>query len=453
MAVTKIIPIRFTIEKSVDYICNPAKPEDCRYVHSEHCLPQPAGLEFQYHLRQARAGGNTIGRHLIQSFAPGEVSPETAHEIGRQLAAEILGGQYAFVMATHVDRGHIHNHFVWCAANVETHKKYRSNKRTYHDIRDASDRLCKENSLSVIIPQGVGKSYAEYKAEREGTSWKAKLRTAIDNVLSESADFDDFLKRMEALGYEIKKGKYISFRAPEQERFTRGKTLGEDYAEDSLKRRISEKSAPKQHANIQPVKPTPSTEKPSILGQLIDIQAKNNQTKGKGFEHWAKIHNLKLSAETLNAVQEYGDYDTFEKKYIQVIHEKSEAGSALNAIDVRIKELTVLKQNIQIYRRTKDVYQQYRSAKNQEKFYQNNDADIIAHRAAKKALSAVPPPVPSVKAIDNEIAKLSASKPELRSRYKRLSDELKQLEPIRKNLYAILRQSAPKTQRHNDLTM
>ncbi|WZL77364.1 relaxase/mobilization nuclease domain-containing protein [Eubacteriales bacterium mix99] len=179
MAVTKIIPIRFTIEKSVDYICNQHKTGDCLYIHSEHCVPQMAALTFRHHLDQARAGGNTIGRHLIQSFAPGEVSPEVAHEIGKKLASETLGGKHAFVMATHVDRGHIHNHFVWGVADVETHKKYHSNKRSYHDIRDASDRLCEEYSLSVIAPQGVGKSYTEYHAKKEGTSWKAKLKAAI----------------------------------------------------------------------------------------------------------------------------------------------------------------------------------------------------------------------------------------------------------------------------------
>jgi len=244
MAVTKIIPIRSTIDKSVSYICNPHKTGDCLYIHSEHCVPQTAALTFQHHLRQARAGGNTIGRHLIQSFAPGEVSPETAHEIGKKLAEEILGGRYAYVMATHIDRGHVHNHLVWGAADVVNHKKYHSNKRSYHEIRAVSDRLCEEHNLSVIVPDGIGKSYAEYHAEKQSESWKAKLKAAIDSVLSESADFDDFLRRMEAQGYEVKRGAHISFRAAEQTRFTRAKTLGADYAEGILRRRIDEKSIP-----------------------------------------------------------------------------------------------------------------------------------------------------------------------------------------------------------------
>ena len=143
MAVTKIIPIRTSIQNSVEYICNPAKTDDRLLVHSDKCFPHTAGLEFQHYLSRTRAGGNTIGRHLIQSFAPGEVTPEAAHEIGKKLAAEILKGEYAFVMATHVDRGHVHNHFVWCAANVVTHKRYRSNIDTYRKIRNISDRLCR----------------------------------------------------------------------------------------------------------------------------------------------------------------------------------------------------------------------------------------------------------------------------------------------------------------------
>ncbi len=254
MAATKIIPIRVTVEKSVDYICNPGKTNGGLLIYSEHCVPKTAALTFHHHLKQARAGGNTIGRHLIQSFAPGEVTPEAAHEIGKKLAAEILGGKYAFVMATHIDRDHIHNHFVWGSADIETHKRYHSNKRTYHDIRDASDRLCEAYSLSVIVPKSVGKSYAEYQAEREGTSWKAKLRAAIDATLSESADYDDFLRRMASQGYETKQGAHISFRAPGQTRFTRAKTLGGDYAEDALRRRISERLTTSQRAQPRPVR-------------------------------------------------------------------------------------------------------------------------------------------------------------------------------------------------------
>jgi len=431
MAVTKIIPIRVTIEKSVDYICNPHKTGDCLYIYSEHCVPQTAALTFQYHLNQARAGGNTIGRHLIQSFAPGETTPEQAHEIGKRLAAEILGGQYAYVMATHVDCGHIHNHFVWGAANVETHKKYRSNKRTYHDIRDASDRLCEEHSLSVIVPHGVGRSYTEYHAEREGTSWKAKLRDAIDAVLSESADYDDFLRRMESLGYEIKKGAHISFRAPDQQRFTRAKMLGADYAEGALKRRISEKSTPKSHTTLTP------------LQSIIYIEGNEKIKSSPGYRQWAAIFNLKQSAAAFNLIQQYGGIEAFDELYKDAIGVKLDLAQEMNAADADIKSLSSLRNHLRAYGRTKDVYKQYRGLgeKQRPNFYRDHKADIDAHRAAKKALSALEKPVPTAKTVTAEIERLRASKADADARYRQNAVTLKEMDTIRKNLYTIIRQN------------
>jgi len=450
MAVTKIIPIRVTIEKSVDYICNPAKTDDCLYIHSEHCVPQTAALTFQHHLNQARAGGNTIGRHLIQSFAPGEVSPETAHEIGKRLAAEILGGQYAFVMATHVDRGHIHNHFVWGAANVETHKKYHSNKRSYHEIRDTSDRLCEEYSLSVIVPHGVGKSYTEYNAEHEGTSWKAKLRQTIDAVLSESANYDDFLRYMKVRGYEIKKGTHISFRAPDQQRFTRAKTLGGDYAEDALRRRITEKSAPKLHSKTEPV-----PLQPAPLQSVIDIEGSEKIKTSPGYKQWAAIFNLKQLSESVNLIQQYGGIEAFDALYGQAIGDKLDLAREMNGADAEIKMLSALRDNLRAYGRTKDVFTQYRALleKQRPKFYSDHKVDIDAHRAAKKVLSASKQPVPNVKAVTAEIERLRAARAEANARYKQNEAKLKEMEIIRKNLYSIVRQNEPKHQKNHDYTL
>lgn len=235
MAVTKII-----------HICNPNKMENCAFIYSENCFPQTAAVEFDFHLRRARAGGNTLGRHLTQSFAPDEVTPEKAYEIGKKLADEILGGQYAYVMTTHFNRNHIHDRFVWCAVNIETHKRYRSNKGTYHKIQEVSDRLCCENSLSVITEKSRnrGKGYYEYQAEKQGKSFKSQLKQMIDKTIPLSIDFKDFLIKMQSAGYEINCGKYITFKASEQKRPTRSKTLGEDYTEERIKERIqSEKNA------------------------------------------------------------------------------------------------------------------------------------------------------------------------------------------------------------------
>jgi len=416
------------------------------YIYSEHCVPQTAALTFYHHLSQARAGGNTIGRHLIQSFAPGEVSPETAHEIGKRLAGEILGGKYAFVMATHVDRGHIHNHFVWGAANVETHKKYHSNKRSYHDIRDTSDRLCEEYSLSVIVPQGVGKSYTEYHAEREGTSWKAKLKAAIDATLSESADYDDFLRCMESLGYEIKKGAHISFRAPDQARFTRAKTLGAEYAEDALRRKISDKSAPKPHIQT----------KPEPIQGIIDIEGSEKIKSSPGYRQWAAIFNLKQSAAALNLIQQYGGIEAFDNLYGDAIGDKLDLAREMNAVDADIKSLSALRNHLRAYGRTKDIFNQYRALpeKQRPKFYSDHKTDIDTHRAAKKALSQVKPPVPTAKTVSTQIERLRAQRADADTRYKQNEAKLKEMETIRKNLYSIIRQNRPREQsRSNDLSI
>ena len=318
MAVTKIKPIRTTIEKSIAYITNGDKTSDCLYVSSEHCTPETAALEFQFLLDKAQAGGCVIGRHLIQSFAPGETTPEQAHELGQKLAAEILGGQYAYVLATHLDRDHIHNHYIWCAVNTETHKRYISNKASYHKIQDVSDRLCSEYSLSVITEKSGrrGKSYSEYQADKYGTSWKTLLRRTIDAAVRSSHDFDTFLKFMQEAGYEVKRGKYISFRATGQERFTRGKTAGDNYTEERIKERIAE---PKTMVMI------PKWVKP-VTEKIIDRSDPKFQTS-PGLNHWAAKHNLKASAETLLYLQEHfnADLSAFERKYSDLITRRASA--------------------------------------------------------------------------------------------------------------------------------
>jgi len=331
------------------------------------------------------------------------------------------------------------------AANVITHKKYHSNKRSYHEIRDASDRLCKENELSVIVPQGIGKSFTEYHADKQGTSWKSKLKAAIDAVLSESSDYDDFLNRMQERGYEVKSGAHISFRAPEQTRFTRTKTLGTDYSEDALRRRISEKSKPKQHSNIQS----------APLKNVIDIEGNEKIKSSPGYKQWAAIFNLKQQAEAFNLIQQYGGMDAFMKLYSDAIGAKLDLSRDINAADADIKSLTSLRDNLRAHGRTKDVWGQYRSLNEKKRpaFYSEHKADIDTHRAAKKALSEVKPPVPTAKAVTAEIDRLKAHRTDTQAQYKQNEAKLKEMDIIRKNLDSIIRQHEPKRQKNHDLSI
>ena len=204
MAVTKIHPIKSTLKKALDYIENPVKTEEKILVSSFACSYETADIEFELLLSQAMQKGNNLAHHLIQSFAPDETTPEQAHEIGRQLADEVLQGKYPYVLPTHIDKGHVHNHIIFCAVDMVNQRKYVSNRQSYAYIRRTSDRLCKEHGLSVVMPgQDRGKSYAEWDAHRKGTSWKATLKAAIDAAIPQAKDFDDFLRLLQEQGYEV----------------------------------------------------------------------------------------------------------------------------------------------------------------------------------------------------------------------------------------------------------
>ena len=278
MAVTKIHPIKRALKAAIDYICNPEKTDGKLLVSSYGCVAETADIEFAWTRRHAIDKGTNLGRHLIQAFQPGEVTPEQAHEIGMELAKEILGGKYEFVLTTHIDKDHVHNHLIFNAVSFADHKHYHSNKRSYHDIRRTSDWLCKEHGLSVIIPgQDKGKSYIERQAAQNGTSYKAKLKAAIDRLLPACSNLEELLRRLQREGYEIKRGKYISARAPDQERFTRLKTLGVDYTEEALAARIAGRSRPSHQPKQRNGK----------INLLIDIQNNIKAQQSAGYRRWA----------------------------------------------------------------------------------------------------------------------------------------------------------------------
>ena len=258
MAITKIKPIRGTVNKALAYILDPQKTDDAFYVSSFGCAASDAAAkEFEWTRNLAVQQGTqmpkVLARHLIQSFDIGEVTPEEAHEVGKQLADEWLKGKYEYVIATHIDKGHCHNHIIFNAVNYVDFHAYRSNRRTYRELRQLSDEICKEHGLSVIPPsQNKGMDYKEYTEAKRGTSWKQKLKQTIDRLVITAKDYDDFLRLMQEAGYEIKTGKYISFRAEGQERFTRSKTIGENYTEERIKERIAGRTPRRSQRQTMP---------------------------------------------------------------------------------------------------------------------------------------------------------------------------------------------------------
>lgn len=435
MAVTKIKPIKSTLSKALDYIQNPDKTDGKMLVSSFGCSFETADIEFGFTLSQALDKGNNLAHHLIQSFEPGEVEYQKAHEIGRQLADTVTKGQYEYVLTTHIDKGHIHNHIIFCAVNFVDHHKYNSNKRSYYGIRNISDRLCRENGLSVVVPgkESKGKSYAEYQAEKTGTSWKGKLKTAVDALVPQVSDFEELLTRLQAAGYEMKRGKYISCRAPGQERFTRLKTLGADYTEEAITERINGKrtraaKAPKQQRGIS---------------LLIDIKNSIKAQESRGYEQWAKIHNLQQAAKTLNFLTEnrIEQYGALTAKIAEIAAESEQAATALKSAENRLADMTLLIKHISTHQKTKPAYDAYRKAKNKEQYRAEHESSIILHEAAAKALKAAGVvKLPDIAALQAEYAKLKEQKEALYNDYGKLKKQVREYDVIKRNIDSILRQ-------------
>lgn len=432
MAITKTHPIKSTLKKAIDYICNPAKTDGKLLVSSFGCAAETADIEFAWTRKHSIDKGTHLGRHLIQAFNPGETTPEQAHEIGMQLAKEILGGKYEFVLTTHIDKGHIHNHLIFNSVSFADHHHYHSNKRSYHYIRRVSDRLCKEHGLSVITPgQNKGKSYTEYNAEKTGTSYKAKLKAAIDRLIPVSNDFEDLLRRLQNEGYEIKRGKYVSCRANHQERFTRLKTLGTDYTEESLTARIAGKPRPSRA-------PKKDDKRISLL---IDIQNNIKAQESAGFAHWAKINNLKQAAKTMNFLTEHGisSYEELEEKAVVISAASDKLLATIKNTEGRIADLSLLVKHAATYRKLKPVYDSYRKSSDKEKFLRGNESNIILFEAAAKALKEMKiEKLPTAEKMKAEYETLVTDKERLYSEYKAVRQEAKEYTTIKQNIDSLL---------------
>ena len=433
MAVTKIKPVKSTLSKALDYVENPDKTDGKMLISSFGCSYETADIEFGYTLSQALDKGNNLAFHLIQSFAPGEVDYEKAHEIGKQLADAVTKGQHEYVVTTHIDKGHIHNHVIFCAVNFVDHHKYNSNKRSYYGIRNMSDKLCRENGLSVVVPGkgSKGKSYAEYQAEKTGTSWKGKLKTTVDALIPQVSSFEELLTRLQAAGYEIKPGKYVSCRAPGQERFTRLKTLGADYTEEAIRERIAGRRAKAAKA--------PGEQRGVSL--LIDIENSIKAAQSKGYEQWAKIHNLKQAAKTMNFLTEHKieQYADLVSRIEEMAAESGQAADALKNAEKRLAEMAVLIKNVSTYQKTKPVYDAYRKARNREKYRAGQEQAIILHEAAARSLKASGiAKLPNLAALQSEYEALQAQKEALYADYGKLKKKVREYDIIKQNIDSIL---------------
>ncbi len=392
MAITKIHAIQATVHKAVNYICNPEKTDEGILISSYGCSPETAAYDFKFALSKTNQSDPNKAFHLIQAFMPGEVSYEEAHRIGVELADKLLEGKYSYIVSTHIDKGHVHNHIIFCAADNVNHEKYHDCKQTYRSIRRLNDELCKEHGLSVIVPgERRGKTYKEWQAGKNSSSWKEQLKTDIDEAIKNAKTYEDCIDLIRAKGYEIKgedfgekAHKFISFRPLDREYFVRGRasSLGAEYTKERIRERIEEKA-------LEPSKkraPFPARKKPIVKDyskkNLIDTTGEKF-TQSPGLKHWADIQNLKIAAASYSQA---GSIAELEKQIAAKSTLAKTARESLVETEHQLKDLGQILKYAEQYKANHIYHIRYQKSKDKDGYLRRHETELLLHDGAENML-------------------------------------------------------------------
>ena len=422
----------------VDYSQNPEKTEDGKYVSSYGCNPETVDEEFLLSKRQyvqitgRESKKDVIAYQIRQSFKPGEVTPEEANQIGHELAMRFTKGAHAFIVATHTDQKHIHNHIIFNSTTLDCTRKFRDFYFSGIALRRISDLICLEHGLSVIKPKAY-RDREKYQDTRFTKSKRKQIREAIDTILlEEPKDFEDFLKRMEREGFFIRREKQLAILLEGSVRPIRFKSLGKGYTEEDIVKRIlgDESLVPKSKSFAE-----------RINYSLIDIQKKLQEGKGGGYQRWAKVFNVKQTAKTILFLQERGIYDYESLKQItdSAADRMTELGASIKAKEKRLGEIRALKTHIINYAKTREVYVEYRKSGYGKKFFEAHREELALHKAAKEAFTQSGlEKLPTVKQLNQEFYEILQAKKEEYEEYQNLKDELREYQIARKNMEIVL---------------
>ena len=392
MAYTKIHAITATVNKAVEYICNPAKTDEGILISSYGCSPETAAYDFKFALSKTSQSNPNKAYHLIQSFLPGEVSYKEAHQIGVELADKLFEGKYSYVVTTHIDKGHVHNHIIFCAADNINHEKYHDCKKTYYNIRNLSDTLCREHELSVITPgEKRGITYKEWQAGKNGSAWKEQLKADIDEAIKNAETYEECIELIRAKGYEIKgedfgekAHKFISFRPLDRERFVRGsaKSLGAEYTKERIKERIEEKALVKDKKRV----PFPVRKKPVVKDyskkNIIDT-TEDKFTQSPGLKHWADIQNLKIAAASYSQA---GSIAELEKQISAKSALAKTARESLVETERQLKDLGQVLKYAEQYKANHIYHVRYKKSKDKDAYLRRHETELILHDGAENML-------------------------------------------------------------------
>lgn len=451
MATTRLISMHINKGKTIaqcltdrtDYSKNPDKTNDGEYISVYECDPAIVDAQFLLSKRQYKSitgreqKNDVISYQIRQSFKPGEITPEEANRIGYELGMRFTKGRHAFLVATHIDKAHIHNHIIYNSTSLDCQRKFRDFRGSGLAVRKISDRLCLEHGLSIIEnPKRGKKHYGKWLGDNRRPSFQENLRIAIDAALAKKPiDFDAFLRSMQQTGYEVKAGKHLAFRIAGQTKFSRLHSLGEGYSEDEIRSVIAGGKTR-----------TPSkTKRPARQAQgvnlMVDIQAKLQAGKGPSYERWAKVFNLKQMAQTINFLTENNllEYAELEEKAAAASARFNELSAQIKAAEKRMTEIGNLKTHIINYSKTRDIYTAYRKAGYSKKFYEENASDILLHKAAKAAFDSLPgKKVPTIKVLQAEYTTLLAEKKRAYSGYSAARKEMTELLTAKANIDRLL---------------
>jgi len=421
MATTRLMPLHSGKGRTVaealgrvtDYVKNPEKTDGGELITAYQCNPSIVDQEFLFAKRQyavitgrEQKDNDVIAYHLRQSFKPGEITPELANKIGYDLAMSLTKGKHAFIVCTHVDKRHIHSHIVFNSTSLDCTRKFRNFWNSSFAVRRISDMLCLENGLSVIAnPKPSRGNYGTWLGEDKPTTVRGQLERLIDTALGHGCkDFDSFLAALKAEGVEVKWGKHLAFKIPNGKQFLRCDSLSDDYTEAAIMERISGKRV---------VAPKAKTAAPAKANMLIDIQARMQQAHSPGFEHWAKIFNLKEMAKTVMYLQKnrLTDFAELEKACDAASRKFNSLTDRNKTISARLKEISELQRHIGTYSKTREVYVQYRklTGRKQAKFYEQHTSEITSCQAAKRYFDSLGlKKLPSIQSLKQEYAALQA---------------------------------------------
>ena len=446
------------ISDIIDYVENPEKTDGGRLISSYQCDSRVADAEFllskrQYQSRTGRRRGadDVIAYTIRQSFVPGEIAPEEANCLGYELAMRFTKGKHAFIVCTHVDKAHIHNHIIWNSTSLDHSRKFRDFLGSGKAVRRLSDTICVENGYSIVAnPKRRGKSYNKWMGSKS-PSYRDQLRMAIDTALAQKpADLDALLTLLREAGIEVSpRGKSIRLKAPGGKRYVRldADSIGEDYSIPSL---LAVLAGEKTHTPC--TKNIHRADLPKV-NLLVDIQAKLQAGKGAGYARWASTFNLKQMAQTLNYLTEHDllDYADLTAKTSEATDRYHELSEKIKAAEKRMSEIAVMKTHIINYSKTRDVYVAYRKAGYSKKFKAEHESEILLHQTAKKFFDESGlKKLPTVKSLQAEYTALLAEKKAAYADYRKARDDMKELLTIKANVERLMGYDEQEKQKEAD---